>query len=108
MRSNSGRRRIRCDAARFSAGIAAPPGELTLVRDREPLSPLGAPPLQYDAAIFRRHPHPEAVGLLAAAGVGLVGALALHKVLMSTARVDARGGTVNTSRGSRRVSTKVR
>jgi hypothetical protein len=50
---------------------------LLLVRDGQPLSTFRPAALQHDAAIFRRHPHAESVGLAAAPRVGLKRALPL-------------------------------
>ena len=57
---------------------SAPGVRLSLVGDRQPLATLGAPALQDDATVLRRHADPEAVRLLSPALVRLICALALH------------------------------
>ena len=59
---------------------------LPLVSNGQTLAPLRAAPLQDDSAVFRRHSYSEAMRLLAATGIGLVGALPLHGVLVSLPR----------------------
>src|SRR5262249_45742410 len=51
----------------------------------------------------RRHAYPEAMCFVAPTGIGLVGALPLHGVLVSASRLWR---SVNTSRRLKRVSTK--
>lgn len=53
-----------------------PRARMTLVRGHgEALAPLGPPPLQHDAAVFRRHPDQETVRPASPAIVGLISAL---------------------------------
>src|SRR5687767_14043960 len=88
MRSNSGLRRIR----------------LSFVGNGQPLATLGPASFEDNSTVLGRHPDPEAVRLLAAPGVGLVGALAFHAepavtefvVSEPVARVS-RGGIFNTN-----------
>ena len=65
---------------------------LPLVSNGQALATLRTAPFEHNSAVFRRHSYPEAMRLLAATGVGLVGALPLHDVL-SAARIKRSGGT---------------
>src|SRR4029079_756947 len=97
---------MRCAAGRPRPSTAAEAVSLPFVGDRQALPPLGPASFQDDPAIFRRTAYPEAVCFLAATGIGLVGALPLHGVLVSRPRRGrlAKAGlsrvwrTVNTSR----------
>ena len=116
MRSNSARRRMRFAAVRPRPSTAAEGASLPFVGDSQALPPFGPTSLQDNPAIFRRHAYPKAMRFLAAAGVGLVGALPLHRVLVSVFRriPPAKAGasrvwrTVNTSRRGKGVSTQDR
>src|SRR5262245_19257988 len=97
---------MRCAAGRPRRSTAAEAVSLPFVGDSQALPPLGATPSQDNPTVFRRHTYPEAVRFLAATGIGLVGALPLHGVLVSLPRrgLMAKAGlsrvwrTVNTNR----------
>ena len=116
MRSNSARRRMRFAAVRPRPSTAAEAASLPFVGDSQALPPSGPASFEDNPAIFRRHTYPKAMRFLAAAGVGLVGALPLHRVLVSVFRriPPAKAGasrvwrTVNTSRRGKGVSTQDR
>src|SRR3954468_22682881 len=90
MRSNSGRRRMRSDAASPCGSTGYLPERLDGVPSRRPCLPLvsdgqafagsGAAPFQHNTAVLGCHAYPEAVGLRAASGVGLVGASSFSHV----------------------------
>jgi hypothetical protein len=63
---------------------------LTFVGDSEALSSLGTPPFQNVAAILRRHPNPEPMGLPPTSGVRLKRALPLHALLRRPARANGK------------------
>jgi hypothetical protein len=80
---------------------------LTLVGYCQPMPALCATPFENNAPVLGGHSDPESVGLLAPPIVGLEGTLAFHAGsyrLLRSSRAVWRG-TVNTSRGSTRVST---
>src|SRR5512138_2326426 len=82
---------MRCGAGRPRPSTAAEAARLPFVSDSQALPPPGTAPFQDDPAIFRRHAYPEAVRFLAATGVGLVGALPFHRVLLSLASLEPVG-----------------
>src|SRR5687767_3300421 len=102
--------RIPVAAGRDPAGKGAPsPGarSLPLVGDGQALSTLCTTAFQHDAAILRRHPHPEAVRLAPASPVGLKRALTLCHCDLCPTRFERRNvvrETPNTSRRSSEVS----
>ena len=63
---------------RLAAHGSSPASELPLVRDSEPLATLCPATLEDNSPVLCRHSDQEAVGLLTAPGIGLVGALSLH------------------------------
>src|SRR5262245_14911336 len=94
---------MRFAAVRPPPSTAAEAVSLPFVGDSQALPPFGAAPLEDNPAIFRRHAYPETVRFLAATGIGLVGALPLHGVLVSADRVWR---TVNSNRRLNGVSTQ--
>ena len=61
-----------------------------LVGNREPLSPLGPPPLEHNPAVLGRHPNAKSVRFLSAPDIRLVSALSLHSWSCEAAREPVR------------------